>query len=83
MSRKKREALRAAVERQAAAITPEKAAKMEAAAKVVGLALQLSSAWDAAEKAGVKMDIEVDEVRLGNDQTIKQVMAYIVHVGDD
>jgi hypothetical protein len=29
------------------------------------------------------MDIEVDEVRLGNDQTIKQVMAYIVHVGDD
>ena len=60
----------------------KKSVKSEAAAKVLRLALELSRALDAATRAGVTTDVGVDEVRLANGQTIKQVRAYILSLGE-
>lgn len=81
MSRKRKEAAAkrmAAVQRQAVETTVEVATQIQAAATVPRLAMELTSAWDAAEKVGVPMDVTVDKIRLGNGQIVKQVLAHIL-----
>ena len=56
--------------------------KSQAAAKVLKLAGELSRALDAATRAGVTTDVGVDDVRLTNGRTIKQVRAYILSLGE-
>ena len=63
-------------------MTTKKSVKSEAAAKVVRLTLELSGALNDAAKAGVIMDIGVDEIRIGRGRTMKQVMAYVVSFGE-
>ena len=60
----------------------KRSVKSEAAANVLRLALELSRALDAATRAGVATDVGVDAVRLANGQTIKQVRAYILSLGE-
>ena len=62
--------------------TVKKSVKSEAAAKVIRLASELSHALDAATRVGVTTDVGVDEVRLTSGQTIKQVRAYILSLGE-
>jgi hypothetical protein len=59
-------------------VAVKKSVKSEAAAKVLGLASELSRALEAATKAGVIIDVGVDEVRVAKGQTIKQVRAYVL-----
>lgn len=59
-------------------MTGAKSVKSEAAAKVVRSALELSNALSEAAKAGVIVDIGVDEIRFAHGQTIKQVRAYVL-----
>ena len=61
----------------------EKSVKGEAAARVTSLALELSRALDIAAKAGVTVDVGLEEVRLANGQTIKQVRTYILSLGEN
>ena len=63
-------------------MTTAKSVEEQAAAKVLQLASELSVALNDAAKAGVIIDLGVDEVRLAGGQTFRNVIAYAVSLGE-
>jgi len=63
-------------------VTSTKSGKSKAAANVVQLASELSVALNDAAKAGVIIDIGVEDVRVAGGQTLKHVIAYVVSLGE-